>query len=437
MDDNELMSIMSDWNFWGNLSGKNWIKRNEYVNYIVNLLKGINIIAISGIRRSGKSIISLQVIEELINRGIDPKDTLIIKLDDERLINPDYELLLRIFDLYLNNIKANSNSPTYLVIDEAQEVVGWERFTRGLSEKGNKIIVTGSSAKLLSSEFTTLLSGRHVEVRVFPLDLKEYLKFNSINFDDNFDIIKNMKEINKGIENLMSNGGFPDIVLHTDISNELISSYFDTIILKDVIGRYKIRDEGKIRALAKFYISSTSTRITYNSISKFLKIPVKTVERYSSYLEKVYLIFFLNNYSLSIKTIENSPRKVHIVDNGFTKIFNPKISRGRLFESLVAQFLYKYSLTKRMEIYYWYDNVEVDLVVVNKDRILPIQVVYDLSEEDTFQREFKALKKFMEKMGANNGIIVIYRGEEREVEGVKIIHAYKFFLSEILKIYVE
>ncbi|WP_281351068.1 AAA family ATPase [Acidianus brierleyi] len=111
MDDNELMSIISDWNFWGNLSRKNWIKRNEYVNYIVNLLKGINIIAISGIRRSGKSIISLQVIEELINRGIDPKDTLIIKLDDERLINPDYELLLRIFDLYLNNIKANSNSP--------------------------------------------------------------------------------------------------------------------------------------------------------------------------------------------------------------------------------------------------------------------------------------------------------------------------------------
>jgi len=90
-----------------------------------------------------------------------------------------------------------------------------------------------------------------------------------------------------------------------------------------------------------------------------------------------------------------------------------------------------------METYYWYDNVEVDLVVVNKDRILPIQVVYDLSEEDTFQREFKALKKFMEKMGVNNGIIVIYRGEEREVEGIKIIHAYKFFLSEILKTYLE
>ena len=90
-----------------------------------------------------------------------------------------------------------------------------------------------------------------------------------------------------------------------------------------------------------------------------------------------------------------------------------------------------------METYYWYDNVEVDLVVVNNDRILPIQVVYDLSEEDTFQREFKALKKFMEKMGVNNGIIVIYRGEEREVEGIKIIHAYKFFLSEILKTYLE
>lgn len=171
MDNDELLSIMADWNFWGNFR-RSWIEREDYVNRILRLLEGVNIIAISGIRRSGKSFIAFQCVKKLIERGVNPKDTLIVKLDDERLIDVDYNTLLRIIDLYIKNVKENRNTPSYIVIDEAQEVDGWERIVRGLAE-GNKVIVTGSSAKLLSSEFTSLLSGRHVEVRVFPLNLRE------------------------------------------------------------------------------------------------------------------------------------------------------------------------------------------------------------------------------------------------------------------------
>jgi len=426
MDDDELLGIMADWNYWGNFR-REWIPRDEYVNRVLDLLKGVNVVALSGIRRAGKSSIAQQVIGEILRRGVDPRDSLVVKLDDERLIDLNYNVLLRIIDLYFRNVK-RSDSVSYVVIDEAQEVDGWERAVRGLAEKGNKVIVTGSSAKLLSSEYTTLLSGRHVEVRVFPLRLGELLVFKGVTLRDKLDEVTKIQEMEKGVEELMNLGGFPDVVLHTDIADQLLASYFETVVLKDVIGRYKIRNERKLRTLAKFYITSTGSRITYNSVSKFLKIPVKTVERYSEYLEKVYILFFLNSFSWTIKVIENSPRKVYVVDNGFVRVFNPRSSRGRLFESLVAQHVYRFSLSQRMSLYYWLDSLEVDLVVAGEDKAIPIQVVYDVEDQKVLEREIRALRKFREKFGGERSLLVVYRGEEREISGVNVIPVRKFLL---------
>ncbi|WP_338604437.1 ATP-binding protein [Sulfolobus tengchongensis] len=427
MDDNELLEIMKDWNFWGNFT-KQWIEREEYVGKIKNLLKGVNIVAISGIRRSGKSIIGLQVIKKVIEEdNVDPRDTLVIKLDDERLTEVNYNTLLRILSLYEINIKKGNNF--YILIDEVQEVEGWERIVRGLAEKGNKVIVTGSSAKLLSSEYTTLLSGRHVEVRVFTLDLMENLSFKGIKLRDRIDEIKHSLDIDKSIEELMNLGGFPDVVLHKDIADELLTSYFESIILKDVISRYKIRDESKLRVLAKFYITSSGSRVTYSNVSKFLKIPVKTVERYSEYLEKVFLIFFLKNFSFSVKGVEVSPRKVYVTDNGFMKIFSVRISRGRLFETLLAQHLFKYSFNTRADLYYWHEKEEIDFILQRGDIIQPIQVAYEIESEETLYREIDPIKKFKDKVtDIQNPILIVYRGEEKTIDQVKILSVKKFLL---------
>ncbi len=181
MNDEELLKIMSEWNFWGKEKPKVGIERECYVERIIKLLNSVKVIAISGVRRAGKSFIAREVLNRLINNGVNPEDTLIIRLDDERLLNLNYELLLKIYNLYLTYVKKDKSKPTYLVLDEAQEVEGWERFVRGLEERCEaKIVVTGSSAKLLSSEFTTLLSGRHVEVRVTPLSFLEVLEFKGI-----------------------------------------------------------------------------------------------------------------------------------------------------------------------------------------------------------------------------------------------------------------
>jgi predicted AAA+ superfamily ATPase len=225
-------------------------------------------------------------------------------------------------------------------------------------------------------------------------------------------------------------GGMPQVALNKDLSFDLLNSYYNTIIIKDIVRRYKIRDEEKMRTLAKYYVYSTASRITFNSVSKFLKIPVMTVERYSKYLENSYLIYFLRNFSFSVKAVENSPRKVHVIDNGFIRLFNPKLSRGHLLESVVSQHLYRYSLSRGFEIYYWYqDNYEVDFVLKGNGKILPIQVAYDVSEEETLKREIRALERFKEKASVEKSLLITYHVSENVKGDVEVVPAYMFLIK--------
>lgn len=428
MDETELLNVMSDWNFWGNIKDVG-VEREDYIERILKLLSSVNIVALTGIRRSGKSTIGLQVIKKVIESGVDPRDTLVLKLDDERLVNLDYNSLLRMYELYKTNIKKGEQ--VYILLDEAQEVEGWEKFVRGLSEKGVKIIVTGSSAKLLSSEYSSLLSGRHVEVRVFPLDFIEFLKFEGIPVRSKLDIAKDLDIIKSKLNEYFRFGGFPKIVLSREVYQDLLSSYLDTIIIKDVVNRYRIRDEKKIRTLAKYYVISTASRVTFSSASRLLKVPVMTVERYSTYLENVYFVFFLQNFSYKVRAVENSPRKVYVSDVGFINLIKPLISKGHTMETVIAQHIYRFSLkTKKVEMYYWYskDKGEVDIVLKGKKgELIPIQVAYDISDEITLKREIKAIEEFRKEFGGGEAVLIT---EEVRVNlpEVKQFNLYEFLL---------
>lgn len=428
MDDTELLNLMSDWNFWGKLKDVG-IERENYVQQILKLLNSVNIVVLTGIRRSGKSTIGIQVIKRIIEAGVDPRDTLVLKLDDERLVNLDYNSLLRMYELYKTNVKKSEQ--TYILLDEAQEVEGWERFVRGLSEKGVKIIVTGSSAKLLSSEYSTLLSGRHVEVRVFPLDFREFLKFEGISIRSKLDIVKNLEVIKSKLNEYFRIGGFPKVVLSKEVYQDLLNSYLDTIIIKDIVNRYKVRDERKIRTLAKYYVISTASRVTFNSASKLLKVPVKTVERYSTYLENVYFVFFLQNFSYKVRAVENSPRKVYVSDVGFITLIKPIISKGHVMETVVAQHIYRFSLTtKKVDMYYWYskDKGEVDIILKGKKgELIPIQVAYDISDENTMKREIRAVEEFRKEFDSGEPVMITHEAKENIPE-IKQINLYEFLL---------
>ena len=402
MEAKDIINILDSWNFW-NRSLDTGIERSYYPKRIVDLLSEseISIVIETGIRRAGKSFIARQVAKALIQRGIAKEDILIINLEDERLVERSYNLLLEMYGKYKERF--GKTIKPIIILDEAQEVDGWERFVRGLTERGEvKFIITGSSSKLLDSEYSTLLSGRQVVVYIHPLNLPEYKKFT-----------KGKKSISDYIEE----GGFPAVVLSKN-KQDIIKSYFDTIILKDVISRFNIQNNEELIRLAKFYITSIGSRITFNSASKFLKLPVKTVYNFSAYLEKAYLLFFVKRFSFSIKAQDNSPRKVYSIDNSFPAMLgiNPIKIKGRLLENAIASTLYLISRhSDSFSFYYWYENnKEVDFVIKDHNRYRLVQVAYSIKDEKTKERELSSLMDCTDRLNAEKLEVVSmdYEGEE-------------------------
>jgi hypothetical protein len=403
------LNILKSWNFWEH-DIETGIPRRFYSERIAALLNEseISIVIETGIRRAGKSFIARQVAKSLIEKGFPKNRILIINLEDERLIDRSYASLLKMYDVYKENF--NPDKSSIVIVDEAQEVDGWERFVRGLSEKGEaKFIVTGSSSKLLDSEYSTLLSGRQVVVYVHTLNLLEYQKFAGA-------------DGNAG--RFIAEGGFPAIALSAS-KEDIASNYFNTIILKDVIQRFRIQKQDELIRLAKFYITSVGSRITFNSVSKFLKLSVKTAYNFSHYLGKSYLIFFVDRFSFSIKAQDNSPKKVYSTDNAFPSMLgvNPIEIRGRLLENAIASMLYMISRhEKDFHFYYWYENnKEVDFVMKDKRKYEIVQVAYSVEDEKTRSREVSALLDCANRLNLGEAEIVTmgYSGEEL-INGIRV-----------------
>ena len=432
--DEEYISILSDYNFWGR-NIDTGIPRNSYTDMIMKFLNGINIVTESGIRRCGKSFISMQTAFLLIQNGYTPEDILIINFDDERLEN-SISTLDDIYNAYKKLIKKSDKN--IIIIDEAQEVPGWEKFVRTYSEK-IKFIITGSSSKLLSSEFSTLLSGRNINISITPLSFVEYLKFNNIIIKDRKDMAINLENILKYLELYIKFGGMPAPTLHPDIHQELVKSYFDTIILKDIMDRYKIREGDKLKYLIKYYLTNISSLITYNNIYKSVKntllLPLKSIQRYSEYIETSGLIFFTKKFSYSIKEQENSPKKVYSIDNSFSYYFgyNFMENKGKFIENAVAQeFVRLRNVIPLLELYYYREkSYEIDFIVKIKNAIIPVQVSYMINETNV-KREVKGIIEFSKKFKTKYGIIINSKiSEEQTFDGIKIkfVELYDWLLN--------
>ena len=434
ISDEEYISILADYNFWGKRIDTG-IPRNFYTDMIIKFLNGINIVTESGIRRCGKSFISMQAALLFIQNGYKPEDILIINFDDERL-ESSIATLDNIYNAYKKLIKKTDN--TIVIIDEAQDVPGWEKFVRTYSEEV-KFIITGSSSKLLSSEFSTLLSGRNINIKITPLSFIEYLEFNNIIIKNRKDIAINLENILKYLELYIKFGGMPAPTLHVDIHQELIKSYFDTIILKDIMDRYKIREGDKLKYLIKYYLTNISSLITYNGIYKSVKdtllLPLKSIQRYSEYIETSGLIFFTKKFSYSIKEQENSPKKVYSIDNSFSYYFgyNFMENKGRLIENIVAQeFIRLRNVIPLLELYYYREkSYEIDFIVKIKNAIIPVQVSYMINETNV-KREVKGIIEFSNKFKTKYGIIINSKiSEEQTFDGIKIkfVELYDWLLN--------
>ncbi|MCL5986283.1 MAG: ATP-binding protein [Actinobacteria bacterium] len=320
-----------------------------------------------------------------------------------------------------------------------QEVNEWEKWVRTMHElKKANIIVTGSNAKLLSQELSTLLTGRHLDITVFPLSFKEYLYFKNINIMSDLDIINNKLEINRLLKEYFEFGSFPEVVLNEE-KNQILISYFDDIINKDLIRRYNIRKPDKLKNLTSFYFSNISSQITFNSLKSQLDLTTNTIEKFSTYLETVYLIFFLKRFSFKVSEQAKSPRKVYSIDTGLANIIGFRFSpnTGKIAENLVFLELFKKKITNPLlEIYYWKNerHQEIDFVIKEGQKLKElIQVCWNLDNLKTKNREIDSLFKGLEQLKVSDSLIITEEFEGEEVinrKKIKFLPLYKWLLTQ-------
>jgi len=324
-------------------------------------------------------------------------------------------------------------------LDEIQEVEKWEKWVLSMQElKKAHLIISGSNAKLLSRELSTLLTGRHLDITVLPISFKEFLKFNNVFIKSKLDFISQEIEIKSFFRDYLEKGGFPEVVLR-DNKREILLTYFKDILEKDLIKRYKIRKSEGLKELLNFYFSNVSSLITFSSLEKSLKISADTIEKFSSYFENAYLLFFLKRFSFKVKEQEKSPRKVYAIDTGLVNAVGFRFSEnlGKLAENIAFLELQRKKLKDSdLAIYYWKDekHQEVDFVIKNKNLVTQLlQICWDLSDIKTREREIKSLIKASEELSCQNLLIITsdYEGEEK-IKGkiIKFIPLYKWLLED-------
>lgn len=434
MNKNELIKILNDWNFWQK-DIETGIERYLYLKPLEQMLKSGQIMLITGARRSGKSFLMRQLAKKIVESGADKNQILIVNFEDPRFVDLNTDLLDQIFEVYQEFLRPKEKP--YIFLDEAQEVAGWEKWARTMHELGKAhIIISGSNARLLSRELATVLTGRHLDLTVFPLSFKEFLNFKNISVENELDLAGKDIEIKSLLKEYLENGSFPKAVISEE-KEKILLAYFDDILNKDLIRRFRIRKGEKIKSLIKFYLSNISSLTTFSSAGKFLSISTDTAEKFSSYLESAYMIFFLKRFSFAVKEQERSPRKVYAIDTGLANTVGFRFSgnRGKLAENIVFLHLKRRAIINpNLEIYYWKDarHAEADFVVKEKTAIKEIiQVCWNIDDIKTKKREIDSILKAMKNLKIENGLIITEDYEGEEIAGnkkIKFISLRKWLL---------
>jgi len=378
-----------------------------------------------GLRRSGKTYLMYYQIQELLKKGISVKEMLYINFEDERLLEITVTDLSTILDCYREIYEYKP----VIFLDEIQLVSGWEKFVRRLVDTGYKVYVTGSNAKMLSSEIATTLGGRFLIQTVYPYSFLEFLVSQGIDIKKNMEYGDARITLKKLFSTFFYYGGLPE-VQHFDDKRQWLNSLYQKIFFGDLIARYDIRNIFALKIIVKKLAESimqpiSYTRLTNVVISTGTKIGKSTVIEYIEHLLDTWIVFTVPNIALKLVEKETN-RKFYFCDNGILNLFlfNPE---SHLLENVVALTL------KRIygdELFFYNKNVEVDFYVSSQQ--WAIQVAYSLSNEDTMQREITALLKFGRFLDVKRFFIITYDEEKKiEIEDIVIdvIPAWKWMLE--------
>lgn len=420
----ETEKIIKVIDFWNEFSRSGNLKDRSVLDNINFKTKEIT--DIIGPRRCGKSSILKLVIKKLNLKN----NYIFMNFEDPFFIENKKPLiieeLISVFQQYFNR------QLDYLFFDEIQQIDQWEKAIRKLRDLGSyKIFITGSNSGLMESDLSTLLTGRHLSYKIFPLDFKEYLNFKNIRITGNKDLILNKQKILKQFDNFMQTGGFPEIVLTENM--ELARTYFYDILQKDIIRKYDIRQKLILERIALYMISNSSKIISIESLKNAYDISYELANSYLEYIKSAFLIFDISQFGYSVKKQQKSMKKYYSIDTGMLNAVSYSFSedRGRILENMV--FLALKNSKKQFYYYKTQNNTEIDFVVSENLKITElIQVCWDLSDLKTREREIKSLVYAMKELKLSNSKIITYEQEDEIKIDDKIIHvipAYKWLLQ--------
>lgn len=368
---------------------------------------------IVGPRRSGKTYLMYLTIKKILKK-IDKKATIYINFENRKLLPLSEAYFNDIIEFIYAEKLIDKYKIVYLFLDEVQCIDKWEQYVRSIYDEFKdkiKIFVSGSSANLLSKEYSKLLTGRHLTTYVTPLSFKEFLDFNNVNIPSKTLTEKEESIIKKQLKEYIKNGGFPDVVLGKE-KDDIISQLFTDIVTRDVLSRIDVRKEDIIEEFSYYLASNVSNLLSFNKMKNYftsrgLKISVPTLTNYFWHLKNAFLFNDSLIYSYTIKDQLQYPRKIYCVDNGIVNVVGFKLSEniGSIFENTVANEL----IRRDKKIYYWKNRQqeEVDFVIIHGTQVEQlIQVCYNIENIDTKNRELKSLIKAMTSFKLNEGLII-------------------------------
>ena len=375
---------------------------------------------ITGPRRAWKSVYAMQILSG--------KNYAYLNFDDSQLLGGFNE------DSVMQALAEVYPGYEYLLLDEVQNLDSWDMWVSKLYRRGVKLVITGSNANLLSSEMATFLTGRYVEIQILPFSMSETLKYKGVSIQS--ELPDQKAELSLEMEDYLVKGGYPEILNNRDIEQGYLSALFDSIILKDVAKRHKIRKTSELYDLADYLISNYSNPLSYNEIADELSLgSTTTVKKFCGYLAEPYLFYFLPRYNNKIKEMKKAPRKVYVVDNGFiyTRSFELSSNSGRQLENMVFVELLRKGFDLENSLFYYRtsNDKEVDFVTRNGRNVTSlIQVSYDISKTKTRKRELDALVKASDELKCDNLILITWNlDEDAEYKGktIRIMSSANWF----------
>ncbi len=387
----------------------NFIEKKENIILRENLESGIkalkypNILAVLGIRRCGKSVFSFLLAKN--------KKFGYINFDDERLLGiktKDLDEILKEFYKFDENIE-------FIILDEIQNVKGWELFANRL-RRTKKIILTGSNSNLLSGELATHLTGRHSDIMLFPFSFKEFLKFKKFK-ENSVYTTKEKALILNFLEEYLESGGFPEI---QKFGKQILSGIYDDILFKDILLRHKIKKIEELRKLSKYLITNSGKEFSYSKTAKMLSVKhVSTISKWTKFLENAFLVFELERFDFKLKKQFVAPKKIYCIDSGLINTIGFKFSedKGRIMENVIAVELKRRTQKNKQEIFYWknHQQNEVDFIIKKEKKIQQlIQASYINSKEEIKERETKSLIKASKALNCNNLLVITWNYETKK-----------------------